>query len=117
VFKIFQNFYSQKFLSDGEKWAQRRRLITPTFHFDILKDFLNVMNEQTEILIGILSKQSKSDEVINILERLSASALDIICESAMGQHNDAQTKSENEYHKCKDITISHLDLTNIGFLV
>ena len=35
--------------SDGQKWFTRRKMITPTFHFKILEDFLVVMNEQSQI--------------------------------------------------------------------
>nr|AHL88989.1 cytochrome p450 4V23 [Brachionus koreanus] len=83
--------------SYGEKWANRRRLITPTFHFEILNDFLHVMNEQTDILIQILIKLVKEGQEINIFERLKACALDIICESAMGQNVNAQHDKTSEY--------------------
>jgi cytochrome P450 len=46
--------------SGGEKWKTRRHLITPSFHFDILNDFLMVMNEQSDIFIDNLTKKSKS---------------------------------------------------------
>ncbi|CAH3155010.1 unnamed protein product, partial [Porites evermanni] len=39
------------FLSDGSKWKTRRRLITPTFHFRILNDFIQVFEEQAAILV------------------------------------------------------------------
>ena len=39
------------FFSDGSKWKTRRRLITPTFHFRILNDFIQVFEEQAEILV------------------------------------------------------------------
>ena len=39
------------FFSDGSKWKTRRRLITPTFHFRILNDFIQVFEEQAAILV------------------------------------------------------------------
>jgi cytochrome P450 family 4 subfamily V len=57
----------------------RRRLITPAFHFEILGDFLHVMNEQSEILVEVLTKLSKTEKEINIFTRLGSCALDIIC--------------------------------------
>lgn len=56
----------------------RRKLITPSFHFDILKDYLLVINEQTELLIDNLKKVDKSKKIA-LMPYLRACALDIIC--------------------------------------
>merc|ERR1719376_344837 len=37
--------------SDG-KWHQRRKLLTPAFHFQILDEALDVFNEQVHAAIG-----------------------------------------------------------------
>uniref|UniRef100_W5KF22 aromatase n=1 Tax=Astyanax mexicanus TaxID=7994 RepID=W5KF22_ASTMX len=42
--------------STGDKWRSRRKMLTPTFHFSILADFLDVMNEQSDILIQKMQK-------------------------------------------------------------
>nr|AHL88990.1 cytochrome p450 4V24 [Brachionus koreanus] len=83
--------------SHGDKWSTRRRLITPTFHFEILNDFLSVMNEQALIMTEILSSLVKNKQEINIFERLKACALDVICESAMGQNVNAQNDQLSDY--------------------
>ena len=54
-------------------------MITPTFHFEILNDFLLVMNEQAEILTNILTDMVKQNKEINIYNKLSLCSLDIIC--------------------------------------
>ena len=65
-------------LSNGEKWFHRRKLLTPAFHFEILKDFLSVFNEQSEIFIKKL-ENLKANQEIFLLPYIRACALDIIC--------------------------------------
>jgi cytochrome P450 len=67
--------------SHGEKWIKRRRLIAPTFHSEILNDFLQVMNEQADILIMKLESEVKdnSEKEIDIFKKMCYCALDIIC--------------------------------------
>ena len=85
--------------SKGSKWSYRRRLITPTFHFEILNDFMLVMNEQSDIMVDILRKESKNNEPIEMFRRIGLCALDIICETAMGQNVNAQNEPESRYIK------------------
>ena len=37
-------------ISEGQKWARSRRLLTPGFHFDILKPYMKVYNEAADKL-------------------------------------------------------------------
>lgn len=67
------------FISTGDKWYTRRRLITPSFHFDILKDFLLVMSEQADIFVSVLRKFAKTGKEFDIFPLISNCALDIIC--------------------------------------
>lgn len=43
--------------STGEKWKKNRKMLTPTFHFKILEDFLPIMNENTKIFIELLEEK------------------------------------------------------------
>ena len=52
--------------------------MTPTFHFAILTDFLEVMNEQAEILVEKLEKQAGKGP-FNCFGHITLCALDIIC--------------------------------------
>ena len=85
--------------SHGEKWKQRRRLITPSFHFSILQDFLDVMNEQSLIFVNNLKKNNEPQKDINLGKAITMCALDIICETAMGQSVNAQQDHDSNYVK------------------
>ena len=67
--------------SHGEKWLKRRRLITPTFHFEILNDFLQVMNEQADIMVKQLESEvlNNNETEIDMFKKMCFCTLDIIC--------------------------------------
>ena len=87
--------------SHGEKWKQRRRLITPSFHFSILQDFLDVMNEQSQALVKNLKRDicSTAEEKHDFCQAIGLCTLDIICETAMGQTVNAQENQDSDYIK------------------
>ncbi|XP_059941875.1 cytochrome P450 4V2 isoform X2 [Mesoplodon densirostris] len=82
--------------STGNKWRSRRKMLTPTFHFTILEDFLDVMNEQANILVNKLEKYV-NQEAFNCFSYITLCALDIICETAMGKNIGAQSNDDSEY--------------------
>ncbi|KAL9961256.1 hypothetical protein ACROYT_G030165 [Oculina patagonica] len=82
--------------SDGSKWKTRRRLITPTFHFQILNNFIPVFEEQASILVRRL--ESRTDNgVFNIIPYVVRCALDIICITSMDSSPNAQENAESPY--------------------
>lgn len=82
--------------STGNKWRSRRKMLTPTFHFTILEDFLDVMNEQANVLVGKLEKHVNHG-AFNCFFHVTLCALDIICETAMGKNIGAQSNGDSEY--------------------
>ncbi|XP_076001493.1 cytochrome P450 4V8 [Genypterus blacodes] len=92
--------------STGLKWRRRRKMLTPTFHFSILTDFLEVMNEQAEILVEKLREKAGKGS-FNCFSHVTLCALDIICETAMGKKVYAQNNSDSTYvqsvYKMSDI--------------
>ncbi|NP_001072667.1 cytochrome P450 family 4 subfamily V member 2, gene 2 [Xenopus tropicalis] len=92
--------------STGEKWRSRRKMITPTFHFAILSEFLEVMNEQSKILVEKLQTHVDGESFDCFMD-VTLCALDIISETAMGRKIQAQSNRDSEYvqaiYKMSDI--------------
>ena len=70
------------FLSTGERWKNRRRLLTPAFHFQILNSFVNIFNELSIICAQDIEALIESDcgktTSIDIFSHMARCALDII---------------------------------------
>lgn len=65
-------------LSSGEKWFQRRRIITPTFHFKILDQFAAVFNREADTMVWNLRRHAGREE-FDIYAYVTLMALDSIC--------------------------------------
>lgn len=67
--------------SKGEKWRTRRKMLTPSFHFKILENFVPIMAGQMEQLIAIMNGiVDKNHGLVDDLSQLMLMcALDVIC--------------------------------------
>ena len=59
-------------------------MLTPTFHFKILEDFINIFNKQSVVLVEKLNEAHRdmlvnNKDRINIFPYVARCTLDIIC--------------------------------------
>ncbi|KAL3278887.1 hypothetical protein HHI36_016407 [Cryptolaemus montrouzieri] len=78
--------------SSGRKWHNRRKMLTPTYHFTILQKFLKVFNTQSRIFLETL-KENVNKEV-NVVPMVTGFTLDSICETAMGSSLNSMEDGE-----------------------
>ncbi|KAF5280454.1 hypothetical protein FQR65_LT03263 [Abscondita terminalis] len=84
--------------STGQKWLHRRKLLTPSFHFNILQQFVSVFNKHTEALIKRLDIEC-SKPTTDVVPLVTETTLQSICETAMGTPLEASSKASQYYMK------------------
>ncbi|XP_064458392.1 cytochrome P450 4V2-like [Ornithodoros turicata] len=85
--------------SSGSKWKIRRKMLTPSFHFRILDDFLPIINEHAVVFTNVLRGKLDEKKGFDIAQLVARCTLDVICETAMGTCVYAQKYSDSEYVK------------------
>ncbi|KAJ9600115.1 hypothetical protein L9F63_009591, partial [Diploptera punctata] len=91
------------FTSTGKKWHSHRKMITPTFHFKILDNFVDVFSEHSKVLVKKLSKEV-GNQGFNLCPYITQCTLDIVCETAMGMPSRAQDKDSEYANAVKELS-------------
>eukprot|EP00127_Corallochytrium_limacisporum_P001753 Clim_evm7s78 gene=Clim_evmTU7s78 len=99
IYKVIKPWLGPGLLiAGGSKWHGRRRQLTPAFHFDILKEYFPIFQEQAMIFRNKLAKRGCVEgKVIDIFHEGTLATLDIINEAAMGTKIEAQSFPDSEY--------------------
>lgn len=74
-------------ISRGLKWKHRRRLITPSYHFSILNEFVPILEKHAQGLVEKFSIAANEAKTIDVQPILSLMTLEAICETSMGIDN------------------------------
>lgn len=74
-FKVW--FGNSLVITHGERWYKLRKLLTPAFHFQILERFVQIFNEQADVLLTKMNKLPNG-VVEDAFELFHAYALDVI---------------------------------------
>ncbi|GMT11306.1 hypothetical protein PFISCL1PPCAC_2603, partial [Pristionchus fissidentatus] len=84
-------------ISTNEKWYARRKMLTPAFHFNVLKGYNEVFVRQGQVLLDTLEKHADTGREFDVFPFIKRCALDIICETAMGTNINSQIGGNSEY--------------------
>ncbi|XP_062570263.1 leukotriene-B4 omega-hydroxylase 3-like [Saccostrea cucullata] len=82
-------------LSDGKKWERNRRLLTPAFHFDILRPYVDIYNEVAEIFLGKLQKFCDAKESVEIYSLVTLAALDTMLRCSLSYEGHVQEEGSD----------------------
>ncbi|XP_011878432.1 PREDICTED: cytochrome P450 4C1-like [Vollenhovia emeryi] len=83
--------------SKGIKWHSRRQILTSAFHFNILKQFVEILIEEGEHMTKSL--KSTGGTVVDLEPFISEHTLNAICETAMGTPLQGLGAFQQEYRR------------------
>ncbi|XP_035301052.1 cytochrome P450 4F6 isoform X1 [Cricetulus griseus] len=84
-------------LSSGDKWSRHRRLLTPAFHFDILKSYVKVFNKSVNIMHAKWQRlTAKGSTRLDMFEHISLMTLDSLQKCVFSFDSNCQ-ESPSEY--------------------
>ncbi|XP_042346541.1 cytochrome P450 4B1-like [Plectropomus leopardus] len=95
-------------VSKGQKWFRHRRLLTPGFHYDVLKPYTKLMADSAKTMLDKWESYANTSESFELFEHVSLMTLDSILKCAFSYSSNCQTESgKNEYIKAV-YELSHL---------
>ena len=95
-------------IAEGRKWARSRRLLTPAFHFEILKGYIPVYNDCLKSLLGKWKRSVQQGTPVKLFDTISLLSLDIILQCAFSHKSNCQNE-RLEHHYVKAVyDLSHL---------
>ncbi|XP_078686339.1 cytochrome P450 4F12-like [Branchiostoma floridae x Branchiostoma belcheri] len=105
-------------MSDGPVWKAQRRLLTPAFHFDILKQYISVYNMAAEEMIEKLVEYDGKDQSVEMFQQASLCTMEIILQCAFSGGGMSDKTKEDYLGAVKKIgdLMVQADLNTLYFI-
>ena len=84
-------------IAEGKKWQRNRHLLTPAFHYEILKAYVPVVNSCLEIFIKKWTAAANDGEPVYVFKDVGKLSLDIIMRCAFSTESNCQHSKEHPY--------------------
>ncbi|XP_071476283.1 ultra-long-chain fatty acid omega-hydroxylase-like [Diadema antillarum] len=103
-YRVFKDWTEGLGTLEGAIWKRHRSLITPSFHFQVLKQYLMVMNEALDVLIDKLHVAADQGEPVKTHETMSLLSHDVILRCAFSHQSNCQQKESREVEVFEKLT-------------
>ena len=84
-------------LSQGQKWFRNRRLLTPAFHYEILKPYIDVYNSCLKIMLQKWTMSAKKPEPVKVFETVKLLSLDVIMQCVFSFKSNCQQEGAQKH--------------------
>uniref|UniRef100_A0A667YB32 Cytochrome P450, family 4, subfamily T, polypeptide 8 n=1 Tax=Myripristis murdjan TaxID=586833 RepID=A0A667YB32_9TELE len=77
-------------VSNGQKWSRHRRLLTPGFHYNVLKPYTKLISDSAKTMLDKWEGYAQTSESFELFEHVSLMTLDSIMKCAFSCNSDCQ---------------------------
>ncbi|XP_074953783.1 cytochrome P450 4A12A-like isoform X2 [Phalacrocorax aristotelis] len=77
---------------DGTKWFQHRKLLTPAFHYNVLKSYVALMSDSVKVMLDKWEKKNTERKSVELFQDVSLMTLDSIMKCAFSCNTNCQTQ-------------------------
>ena len=106
-------------MSKGQKWARNRRLLTPAFHFDILKPYQKLFSKSAMTMVHKWQAMLREDpdKSVEMFEHVSLMTLDGLMKCIFGLEGGSQNGTVANHPYVKAVyDLTHMLLQRFYFL-
>ena len=82
-------------ISGGAKWVRMRHLLTPAFHFDVLKPYVHTYNNVADLMLGQIKALSVDDKSIDAYSLVNRATLDNVLRCALSYVDESVQSTDN----------------------
>ncbi|KAJ3598664.1 hypothetical protein NHX12_002169, partial [Muraenolepis orangiensis] len=100
-------------VTSGQKWFSHRRLLTPGFHFNILKPYVKLTADCSKVMLDKWEGYSQTNELFEVSGDVSLMSLDNIMKCAFSNDSNCQNKDGTNVYIKAVYELSHLINTRL----
>ncbi|CAM9337799.1 unnamed protein product [Rangifer tarandus platyrhynchus] len=100
-------------LLEGQMWFQHRRMLTPAFHYDILKPYVGLMADSVRVMLDKWEKLASQDSHLEIFGYVSSMTLDTIMKCAFSHQGRVQMDRNSQSYIQAIRDLSHLIISRV----
>uniref|UniRef100_A0A452HKN6 Uncharacterized protein n=1 Tax=Gopherus agassizii TaxID=38772 RepID=A0A452HKN6_9SAUR len=83
----------------GPKWFQHRKLLTPGFHYGVLKPYVSLITKSTQVMLDKWEHLITQEKSVELFGHVSLMTLDSILKCAFSHESNCQMDRSNSYIK------------------
>ncbi|XP_057166645.1 cytochrome P450 4A6-like [Ursus arctos] len=83
-------------LLNGQTWFQHRRMLTPAFHYDILKPYVGLMADSVQVMLDKWEELLSQNSSLEIFGHISLMTLDTIMKCAFSYQGNHQADRNSQ---------------------